>query len=68
MAFEVRNLEVEEKLRQMGRAIKADMPKGFGFALMIFSYESGSMFYISSAERETMIAAMREFIAKHEPN
>ena len=68
MAFEVRNAEVETKLKEIGRSIKADMPKGFGFALLIFSYEPGSMFYISSAERETMIAAMREFIAKHEPN
>ena len=68
MSFEVRNPEVEEKLREIGRTIKQDMPKGFGFALLIFSYEPGSMFYISSADRESMIAAMREFIAKHEPN
>jgi hypothetical protein len=66
--FEVRNPEVEEKLREIGRAVKADMPQGFGFALLIFSYEPGSMFYISSAERDGMIAAMREFIAKHEHN
>lgn len=68
MAYEVRNPEVEEVLRRLGREIKADMPKGFGFALLIFSYEPESMFYISSAERDSMIAAMREFIAKHEHN
>ena len=66
--FEVRNPEVEEKLRQIGRAVKADMPEGFSFTLLIFSYEPGSMFYISSAERDGVIAAMREFIAKHEHN
>lgn len=66
--FEVRNSEVEEKLREIGRTLKEQMPEGFGFALLIFSYKPGSMFYLSSAERDTMIAAMREFIAKHEHN
>jgi hypothetical protein len=66
--FEVRNPEVEEKLREIGRTLKGQMPEGFGFALLIFSYQPGSMFYMSSAERDTMIAAMREFIAKHEHN
>ena len=68
MVFEIRNPEVEEKLREIGRELKGRMPEGFGFALLIFSYEPGSMFYLSSAERDTMIAAMREFIAKHEHN
>lgn len=71
MSFEVRNEEVEAKLKEIGRAIKADMPEGFGFALLIFSYKGapdGSMFYMSSAERSTMIAAMREFIQKHGEN
>jgi hypothetical protein len=66
--FEVRNPEIEEKLRMIGRWLKDQMPKGFGFTLLIFSYKPGSMFYISSAERDTMITAMREFIAKHEHN
>lgn len=68
MSFEVRNPEIEEKLREIGRAIQADMSDGFGFALLIFSYKPGSMFYLSSADRESMIAAMREFIQKHGPN
>jgi hypothetical protein len=71
MAFEVRNPAIEERLRDIGRTIKASMPEGYGFTVLIFSYEgapNGSMFYISSAERDTMIAAMREFIQKHEHN
>jgi hypothetical protein len=71
MAFEVRHAVAEEKLKEIGRTLKASMPKGFGFTVLIFSYEgapNGSMFYISSAERDTMIAAMREFISKHEHN
>jgi|HubBroStandDraft_6_1064221.scaffolds.fasta_scaffold00550_18 hypothetical protein len=68
MAFEVRNTEIEELLRMLGRWLKEQMPEGFGFSLLIFSYKPGSMFYTSSAERDTMIQAMREFIAKHEHN
>lgn len=68
MPFEVRNPEVEKKLREIGRTIGEQMPPGFGFALLIFSFQPGSMFYISSSERDSMIAAMREFIAKHEHN
>jgi hypothetical protein len=71
MAFEVRNEEAEAKLKDIGRTIKATLPEGFGFALFIFSYKGapdGSMFYVSSAERSTMIAAMREFIQKSEHN
>lgn len=68
MVFEIRNAEVEEKLRTIGRSLKDQMPEGFGFTLLIFSYTPGAMFYMSSAERTDMIAAMREFIAKHEYN
>jgi len=71
MDFEVRNAEAEEKLKEIGRMLKESMPKGFGFTVLIFSYEggkTGSMFYLSSAERDGMIAAMREFIQKHEHN
>lgn len=68
MAFEVRNPELEKQLQGIGNAIKDAMLPGFGFALLIFSYKPGVMFYTSSAERDTVIAAMREFIAKHEPN
>jgi hypothetical protein len=39
--------------------------RGLCFSLMIFSYgEQGSLFYISSAQRDDMIKTMREFIQK----
>ena len=73
MTFEVRNPLIEEKLKEIGRMLKASMPEGFGFTVLIFSYEYeggklGSLFYMSSAERDSMIATMREFIQKHEHN
>jgi hypothetical protein len=67
--FEVRNAEVETKLKDIGKMLRESMPAGYGFTLLISSYgEGGSLFYISSCERESMIATMREFIAKHAPN
>lgn len=67
--FEVRNEEVEQKLKDIGRMLKEAMPAGFGFTFLMFSYGAeGAMFYISSAQREDMIKALREFIQKHEPN
>ena len=69
MSFEVRNPEVEAKLKEIGRMLKASMPEGFGFTLLITSYgDGGSLFYMSSCDRQSMIATMREFIQKHEHN
>lgn len=63
--FEIKNPEVEELLRKLGRELKADMPPGFGFTLFIQSIgEGGATFYISSLNREGNIKALQEFIDK----
>lgn len=63
--YEIRNEVVEHRLREIGREIRAKLPNGFGFTLMIFSYgEGGDFFYISSAMREDMIKMMEEFKQK----
>ncbi len=57
--------ELEDLAKEVGRLIKDVMPKGVGFTLMIFTMgEGGWMTYLSSAERTTMIKAMKEFIEK----
>ena len=67
--FQIRNQEVEARLKRIGDGLRTAMPKGYGFVLLIASSgEGGATFYISSHERENVIAMMREFIAKHEPN
>jgi hypothetical protein len=68
MAHELRNPEVEAKLKQIGLRMKAEMPEGFGFTFLMFSHDLKTIYYLSSAERDSMIAAMREFIQKHEHN
>lgn len=67
--FEVRNEEIEQKLKEIGRILKGVMPEGWGFTLLISSYgEGGSMFYLSSVERQDAVNMLREFIQKSEPN
>jgi hypothetical protein len=65
MRFEVRNAEAEKMLKEIGQLIKSQCPPGIGFSLLVFTFgEGGSMFYSSNANREDMIRAMQEFIAK----
>jgi hypothetical protein len=75
--FEVRHDEAEKMLKCIGDLLREACPKGYGFSLLIFSFAGGydengiplgNMFYTSNAERESMIAAMREFIQKFESN
>ncbi|HEX3941369.1 MAG TPA: hypothetical protein VHX11_07805 [Acidobacteriaceae bacterium] len=69
MAYEVRDKEVQATLAGIGRVLKESMPEGWGFTLLITSYGAGgAVFYLSSCERQDMIATMREFIQKHEFN
>ncbi len=65
--FQIRNEEIEKKLKVIGEAIGESLPEGYGFNLLIFSFgKNGSMFYISNTERASMIEAMKEFIEKQE--
>lgn len=70
MDYQVRNEKIEELLRDIGRTLGYQMPPQYGFALLIFTYANASdeqaIFYISSANREDMIQAMQEFIAKNQ--
>jgi hypothetical protein len=49
-------------------AVMANIFKGYGFALFVFPFngDRGRMNYISNAEREDMVAALKEFIANSE--
>lgn len=65
--YEVRNQELEQKLKDLGKIINNLLPPGVGFTLMLFKYGSDKgLFYISSANREDMLATMKFFIAKQE--
>jgi len=67
--FEVRNPEVEKRLKDIGDRLRETMPDGFGFALLIAEFgEAGSMFYTANCQRQDVCNMMREFISKSEPN
>jgi hypothetical protein len=67
VSYEIANQEIQTLLRKLAERLGADMPKGWGFTLLLFEYDPGnSLFYISSAQREHMIRTMAEFIAKHD--
>lgn len=67
MSDEIRP-EVKEQMQGIGRMLGDCLPPTHGFALLVFDMETpeGFMNYISNAERETMLIAMREFIAHSE--
>ena len=60
--------EVREAMIDIGRRIAAGLPDTHGFALLVFDMntDSGHMSYMSNAERATMLAALKEFIAHEE--
>jgi hypothetical protein len=65
--FEVKNTEIEEVLKDLGRGLKNSIPKDWGFVLLLADYgEGGSTFYTSSVIREDAIKLMMEFIAKQQ--
>jgi hypothetical protein len=52
-----------ESARKIGRELKASLPPGVGFAVLVFDIgRKGNLAYVSNAERTSMIEAMREFI------
>jgi hypothetical protein len=58
--------EMRPILQELGGRIGAALPEGWGFNLLLFTYGAGgSLFYISSAERQDVIAVMREYIARN---
>lgn len=64
--YEIQNPEIQQLLRELGEKIGAEIPAGWGFALLIFEFSPGEqMFYISNAQRQDMTAAMLEFVKRH---
>lgn len=65
--FEVENKEIKTLLRRIAMWIADGLPKGWGFTLFLYEFAPGnSMFYICNGQREDMIKAMKEFIAKQD--
>jgi hypothetical protein len=67
--FQVRNPEAEKVLNDIGNMMRAAMPLGYGFVLLMVEFgEKGGCFYTSNIRREDVCNTLREFIQKNEPN
>lgn len=64
--YEVDNPLIKELLRSIGKGLGEAMPPGYGFALQIFKFDGEEFFHISNAERNSLIPALKEWIAKEE--
>jgi len=66
--YEVKDADAQRRLRTLGDQIRKGLPPGWAFTLFLFTLgEGGSMFYLSSAERTSMLEALHEFIARQLP-
>lgn len=65
--YEVRDEEVENLLKDIGSQMKrVCRMHGYSFMLMLFQINGPNLFYISDADREDVIKALKEFITKYE--
>jgi len=60
--------EIRKVANHIGGAIGSALPPGYGFALLVFGLgeTAGRMNYISNADREDMLAALKELVARFE--
>lgn len=59
--------EIEKACSKMGKVVGSCMPDGVGFALIFTDFgDSGSMAYVSNAQREGMVKLFREVADKIE--
>lgn len=65
--YKVKNSIIQKLIKELGIWLNSKCPPGWGFSLLIFSFgDSGNLFYISNAQREDMVATMKQFIAEQE--
>lgn len=55
--------EVRGKLKELAKLVDKQLPIGWGFALLCFTFgEEGRMTYVANAKRSSVVRAMYEFI------
>lgn len=60
---------VKSKMQNIARKVKGELPDNFGFVVLAFKFnEKGEMIYVSNANRQDVVQAMKEFIEKTENN
>lgn len=60
-----RRFIMERECRAQAEKLKACLPRGIGFTLLLFEYgPGGTIGYASTGERASVIASLEEFITK----
>lgn len=60
---------VKNKMQQIAKKVEDELPNGFGFIVLTFMFgKQGQLMYCSNANRNDVVAAMKEFIEKTEKN
>lgn len=49
-----------QKMRDIADHVKAQLPEGIGFAVLVFQFGGGPAGYFTNANRATMVKALRE--------
>jgi hypothetical protein len=59
---------IRDQAQSIGKKIASALPDGWGFALLVFPLgeANGRMNYLSNADRETMVTALKELVARFE--
>ena len=63
-----KEVEVKNKLQDLAKYIKSQLPEGMGFTLLAYEFgdiEGNKMLYVSNSNREDVIKAMVEFVSKN---
>ena len=64
--FRINRVAREAMMKRIMDKIKSEVPPGFGITVLVLSYgEGGETHYASTARREDMMLALREFLYKN---
>lgn len=66
MSFNVRDPQMEQLQRRIANRICSSLPPGWGFSLFLFEFEQPetNCFYISNAERPSMISMIKAWLKR----
>lgn len=62
---------VKGRMQKIARKVDEELPRGYGFVVLAFNFGEGKdkeMMYVSNANRQDIVEAMKEWIEKTEQN
>lgn len=62
---------VKSKMQKIAKKVDEELPNGYGFVVLAFNFGEGKdneMMYVSNANRQDIVKAMKEWIKKIEEN